>query len=107
MRLWTAIVIACFAWFGSAEAAMHMSKQDQQILSQLTPAARKEVLSRLTPGQSVTALVETMVLNRLSLLYAEGRIVEVDLIEGVATVQNRDGTTKKVTFSIEEIVIRE
>jgi hypothetical protein len=107
MRLLTAIVFSLFAFLGGAEAAVHMSKQDRQILSQLSPEARKEVLSRMGPGQSVESIVETMALNRLSLLYAEGRIVEIDVIEGVATVQNKDGSTKKVPFKIEEIIIRE
>jgi hypothetical protein len=107
MRLLTVIALALFALLGGAEAAMHMTKQDQQILSQLSPEARKEVISRLSPGETVMGIVETMALNRLSLLYAEGRIVEVDVIEGIATIQYKDGTTKKVTFKIEEVVIRD
>lgn len=107
MRLLTVIVFVFFALFGGAEAAMQMSKQDQQILSQLSPAARKEVMSRLTPGETVKGIVETMALNRLSQLYAEGRIVEVDVIEGVVTIQYKDGTKKKEPFKIEEVVVRE
>lgn len=107
MRLLTAIVLTLFALLGGAEAAMHMTKQDQQILSQLSPAARKEVISRLSPGETVKGIVETMALNRLSLLYAEGRVVEVDVIQGIATVQYQDGTTKKVPFKIDEVVIRD
>lgn len=107
MRLLTVLVLTFFALLSGAEAAMHVSKKDQQILSQLSPSARKEVMSRLTPGETVEGIVETMALNRLSLLYAEGRIVEVDVIQGVVTVQNRDGTTRTMPFSIEEVVIQE
>ena len=79
----------------------------QQILSQLSPQAQKEVLSRLTPGETVEGIVETMALNRLSLLYAEGRIIDVDVIQGIAVVQYPDGTIKKMPFKLEEVVIRE
>lgn len=107
MRRIIATAITVLALVGTAEAAQQLSKQDQQILSQLSPQTRKEVLSRLTPGETVKGIVETMVLNRLSLLEAEGRIVEVDVIQGVATVQYPNGTTKKVPFKIEEIIVRE
>jgi hypothetical protein len=107
MRLLVAAVLAIFALAGSADAAQRLSKQDQQMLSQLSPQARKEVLSRLTPGETVEGIVETMALNRLSQLYAEGRVVELDVIQGVATVQYKDGTRKQVPFKIEELIIRE
>jgi hypothetical protein len=107
MRLLIAAVLAILALAGSADAAQRLSKQDQQMLSQLSPQARKEVLSRLTPGETVEGIVETMALNRLSQLYAEGRVVELDVVQGVATVQYKDGTRKQVPFKIEELIIRE
>ncbi len=64
MRLMVAAVLAIFALVGSADAAQRLSRQDQQILSQLSPQARSEVLSRLTPGETVKEIVETMALNR-------------------------------------------
>jgi len=107
MRRIIAAAVAVVALAGSAEAAQRLSKQDQQILSQLSPQARNEVLSRLTPGETVEGIVETMALNRLSLLYAEGRIIDVDVIQGIAVVQYPDGTIKKMPFKLEEVVIRE
>ena len=107
MRRLIAAAVTAVALVGSAQAAQQMSAQDRQLLSQLTPQARQEVMSRLGPGQSVREIVETMVLNRLSAMYAEGKVVEVDVITGVATIQYKDGTTKKVPFKVEEIVVRE
>jgi hypothetical protein len=107
MRLLIAAVLAFFALAGSTDAAQRLSRQDQQILSQLSPQARSEVLSRLTPGETVEGIVETMALNRLSQLYAEGKVVELDVIQGIATIQYKDGTRKQVPFKIEELIIRE
>jgi hypothetical protein len=107
MRLLIAAVLAFFALADTADAAQRLSRQDQQILSQLSPQARSEVLSRLTPGETVKGIVETMALNRLSQLYAEGKVVELDVIQGIATIQYKDGTRKQVPFKIEELVIRE
>jgi hypothetical protein len=107
VRLLIAIVLAIFALADSAGAAQRLSRQDQQILSQLSPQARSEVLSRLTPGETVKEIIETMALNRLSQLYAEGKVVELDVIQGIATIQHKDGTSKQVPFKIEELVIRE
>jgi hypothetical protein len=107
MRLLIAAVLAFFALAGNADAAQRFSRQDQQILSQLSPQARSEVLSRLTPGETVGEIVETMALNRLSQLYAEGKVVDLDVIQGIATIQYKDGTRKQVPFKIEELVIRE
>jgi hypothetical protein len=107
VRLLIATVLAVFALAGSADAAQRLSRQDQQILSQLSPQARNEVLSRLTPGETVKEIIETMALNRLSQLYAEGKVVDLDVIQGIATIEYKDGTRKQVPFKIEELVIRE
>jgi hypothetical protein len=107
VRLLIAAVLAIAALAGSADAAQRLSRQDQHILSQLSPEARKEVLSRMTPGETVEGIVETMALNRLSQLYAEGRVVELDVIQGVATIEYKDGMRKRVPFKIEELLIRE
>jgi hypothetical protein len=48
-----------------------------------------------------------MALNHLSQLYAESRVVELDVVQGIATVQYKDGTRKQVPFKIEELIIRE
>jgi hypothetical protein len=115
MRLLIAAILAIFTTFGIAAAATQspkqayttarLSKQDQQLLSRLSPEARKEVLSRLTPGQTVKEILDTMALNRLSALYSEGRVVQADVIQGVATVEYKDGTRKQVPFEINEIVL--
>ena len=34
-------------------------------------------------------------------------MVELDVIQGIATIQHKDGTRKQVPFKIEELVIRE
>ena len=107
MRFLFAAVLAFSSLTGGADAAQRLSKQDQQILSQLSPQARQEVLSRLTPGETVEGIVETMALNHLSQLYAESRVVELDVMQGIATVQYMDGTRKQVPFKIEELIIRE
>lgn len=106
MRKLMIAACAILAMSGVAAAAQpKLSAQDRQILKELSPEDRKEVLSRLEPGQSVQGVVETMALNRLSAMYAEGRIVELDVIKGEAVVQYKDGTRKTVQFEIDEIVV--
>ena len=108
MRALIAAVLVALAVAGAAEAKQPpLSATDKQILSQLSPKNRQEVLSRLGPGQAVREIVETMALNKLSAAYVEGRIVEIDVIKGVAVVQYKDGTRKVVEFKVDEVVIAE
>lgn len=107
MRMLIAAAVAAGVLFAvGAEAAQRVSKQDQQILDQLQPQTRKEVMARMGPGQTVPEIVETMALNYLSAAYAEGRILEVDIVREQATVQYADGSRKSVGFQLEEIVIQ-
>jgi hypothetical protein len=91
----------------NAEAArqQRLSATDQQILNSLTPQARQEVMSRLTPGQTVEGIVETMVLNRLSRMYVEGKIEVIEVAKGTAVVVMPDGKRETVTYKVDEIVL--
>lgn len=102
----TAVLFLLLAVPMAADAGMHMSANDKRILNSLTPEARKEVLSRLTPGETVQGIVEVMVLNNLSRLYEQGRL-QVNVIEEVATVTYPDGRKETVKFDIDEIVIKD
>ena len=107
MRYFVAVFIAVALLFGADSfAGQHLSKQDQQILNSLTPAARKEVMSRLTPGETVEGILKVMVLNRLSLLFAEGRVESVDVIKGEAVIIYPDGHRETKKFVLDEIILK-
>lgn len=107
MRYVIALFVA-FAMLFSSEgfAAQHFSKEDQQILKQLSPAARKEVISRMTPGETVDGVVTVMALNKLSLLFAEGRVEAVDVIKGEAVIVYPDGRREVKTFVLDELILK-
>jgi hypothetical protein len=101
-----AAIAATTLLVGSAYAAQQLSRQDKQILDQLQPQTRQEVMSRMGPGQTVPEIVETLALNYLSAAYAEGRVQEIDIFTEQATVVYKDGSRKTVGFQLEEIVIQ-
>lgn len=108
MRYVIALFVAFAMLFSSGTfAAPQLSKQDQQILKQLSPAARKEVVSRLSPGETVEGILEVMVLNRLSLLFAEGRVESVDVIKGEAVIVYPDGRRETKKFVLDEIILKQ
>lgn len=91
---------------GAAQAA-DMSAEDQAILDGLSPQLREEVKARATGENTVTGVLETMLLNSISEALATGEvaIVEVDYVEGMATVQMPDGETETVSFETETLEI--
>lgn len=94
------VLLALTVTMGSALAAP-MSAQDKKLLARLSPELRKEVVSRLTPGETVRGILEVMLLNRLSMLSAEGyKEVIVDHERGTAVITYPNGRKETVKFDI-------
>lgn len=88
----SAIILASMA-VGPAHAATSSQKAD---LKKLSPELRAQVEERLGPKQTVDGVLETMLLNRLSKMYAEARYFRID--RGTATVTVVGGPNDEETI---------
>lgn len=104
--LGSVIVLAVLIAFSSAQAA-EMSARDKAVFDQLTPQLQQEVKSRLKDGNTVRGVLETMLLNAISELFATNRIQAVDFDEGVAIVELPNGDVESVFFETDSLKIKE
>lgn len=100
------VVLAALLAFSSAQAA-GMAAKDKAIFDQLSPPLQQEVKSRLKDGNTVRGVLETMLLNAISELFAANRIQAVDFDEGVAIVELPDGDVDTVFFETASLTIKE
>lgn len=99
------IVLAVFLGLGSARAA-EMTARDKAVFDMLSPQVQEQVKSRLTGGNTVRGVLETMLLNEVSELFATNRILAVDFNEGVAIVERAGGDVDTVYFDTTTLVIK-
>jgi hypothetical protein len=99
------IVVAVALGLGSAQAA-EMNARDKAVFDMLSPQLQEQVKSRLTGGNTVRGVLETMLLNDISKLFATNRILAIDFNEGVAIVERADGDIDTVYFDTTTLVIK-
>jgi hypothetical protein len=87
---------------GAAFAAEPTALQKAE-LYQLRPQVRSQVEGRMTGQQSVRGILETMLLNNTSLLFATNRVVAIDFDKGVEVVEGKNGEIKAFPFDIETL----
>ena len=75
-------------------------------LAQLPPQIRSQVEARMTGGQTVRGILETMLLNNISQLFATNRVIAVDFDKGVAVVAGTNGEVKAFNFDVATLVIK-
>lgn len=75
-------------------------------LGQLTPQLRAQVKARLTQGQTVRGILETMLLNNISQLFAVGAVKAVDFEKGMAVVATPNGKIKIGPFDVTTLVVK-
>jgi hypothetical protein len=75
-------------------------------LAQLTPQLRSQVEARMTGGQTVRGILETMLLNNISQLFAANRVVAIDFDKGVAVVEGTNGQAKAFNFDVATLVVK-
>jgi hypothetical protein len=102
------IAAAALATFFAVDAALAEvpTPFQQAELAQLSPAMRSQVETRMTGKQTVRGIVETMLLNNISKLFAAKRVVAVDFEIGVVTAEGKDGSIRTFPFEIPTLVIR-
>lgn len=90
----SAIIIAATA-ITSAHALTTAQKAD---LQKLSPELRAQVKERLGPKQTVDGVLETMLLNRLSQMYADARYFRVDRDKATVVVVRSPGDEKTIQY---------
>lgn len=99
-----AVVGVCLA-FTSAQAA-EMNPKDKAVFDMLSPELQEKAKARLTDGNTVRGVLETMLLNEISKLFATNRIDAVDFEDGVAIVEKADGEVDTVYFTTATLMIK-
>jgi hypothetical protein len=101
----TTSLLALSALSASALAA-DKAVLEQAELAQLSPELREQVKARMTNGQTVRGILETMLLNNISALFAANRVTAVDFQKGIVVFENKDGTLKAIPFDTATLVIK-
>lgn len=80
---------------------------EQAELAGLTPEKKAEVQARLGQGgQTVSEILQTMLLNSIKLRHPASKIVALDFNRGIAVVQLADGKISPVQFDTTTLVIK-
>src|SRR5215469_16654737 len=81
-------------------SAASYAKLEEAELAQLAPDLRAQVEARITNGQTVRGVLETMLLNNISALFAAQRVEAVDFEKGIAVFAMANGSLKLVPFDV-------
>lgn len=98
---------AAAALLPAAAGAAELTPFEQAEIGQLSPALQAEVKKRMAEGgQKVREILETMLLNKISLLFAQGRVAAVDFEKGIAVYQLPNGDLKLIPFEVATLDIK-
>lgn len=93
-----ALIFATSLGMSSAVLAKAPTAIEKAELSMLTPAKQKEVLARATGGNTVSGVIETMLLNQISDDFANGDAISIDFTQELFVVRNKKGQLKEYEF---------
>jgi hypothetical protein len=72
---------------------------EQAEIGMLSPALQAEVKTRMAAGgQKVSEILDTMLLNSVSKIFASGRVVAADFNHGVVVTQGTNGELRSFNF---------
>ena len=101
------VVCGAFLANGAYGQAGVASTIEQAELAGLTPQKRAEVESRAKqPGQTVSEVLQTMLLNGIKNKHKASRIVALDFGRGIAVVELQGGRMTAVNFDTTTLVIK-
>jgi hypothetical protein len=102
----TALAI-CGAFLASVAYAQVATTIEQAELAGLSPDKRAEVQQRATqPGQTVSEVLQTMLLNGIKNKHKASRIVALDFGRGIAVVELQGGGMTAVNFDTTTLAIK-
>jgi hypothetical protein len=96
-----AVVIGTPAGYAQSPTAI-----EQAELAGLSPETRAQVQSRAVGGNSVTEVLQVMLLNNIKIKHPASQIVAMDWARGVAVVQLPSGGMQTVQFDPATLQIR-
>lgn len=80
---------------------------EQAELGMLSPALQGEVKTRMAAGgQKVSEILDTMLLNSVSKVFASGRVVAVDFGKGVVVTEGTNGQTRAFNFDTATLITK-
>jgi hypothetical protein len=98
--------VAAMGVSGNAKAA-NPTPLEQAEINMLTPALQAEVKSRMAAGgQKVSEILDTMLLNSVSKVFASGRVVAADFNNGVVVTQGVNGQMRAFNFDPATLVTK-
>ena len=104
--LGTAAVISTIVLAAPTSYAQVATTLEQAELAGLTPEKRAEVQSRMQQGgQTVSEILQTMLLNSIKLKHLGSQIVALDFNRGIAVVQTASGAIRAVNFNTRTLQI--
>ena len=78
---------------------------EQAEIGQLSPALQAEVRTRMaTGGQKVSEILDTMLLNSVSKIFASGRVVAADFNKGVVVTEGTNGQMRSFNFDVATLI---
>jgi hypothetical protein len=104
----TLALAACTAALLGASAGYAQSPTaiEQAELAGLSPEIRAQVQTRAVEGNSVTEVLQVMLLNNIKIKHPASQIVAMDWSRGVAVVQLASGGMQTVQFDPTTLQIR-
>jgi hypothetical protein len=79
---------------------------EQAELAGLTPEKRAEVQARAVNGNTVSEVLQTMLLNSIKLKHPASKVVALDFGRGAAVVQLTDGKMTVVSFDTTTLAVK-
>jgi hypothetical protein len=100
-------LVACGAFLANIAYAQVATTIEQAELASLTPEKRAEVQQRVAkPGQTVSEVLQTMLLNGIKNKHKASRIVALDFGRGIAVVELEGGGMTAVNFDTTTLAIK-
>jgi hypothetical protein len=100
------VFVAALLVSGNAMAA-DPTPIEQAEIAQLSPALQAEVKARMAAGgQKVSEILDTMLLNSVSKIFASGRVVAADFNKGVVVTQGTNGQLRSFNFDVATLIAK-
>ena len=100
-------LVACGALLANVTYAQVATTIEQAELAGLTAAKRAEVQERMKqPGQTVTEILQTILLNGIKNKHKASSIVALDFGRGIAVVELQGGGMTAVNFDTTTLAIK-
>jgi hypothetical protein len=93
-----AVVFATSLGLSSAVLAKAPTAVEKAELAMLSPDKQKEVLARATGGNTVSGVIETMLLNQISDDFANGDAISIDFTQELFVVRDKKGRLRAYEF---------